>query len=324
MVTEALIIAAIVVEAWPQPATRSTIMNRTPIVVVVGSLNMDRTFRVPRIPAPGETLTASGAFSCFGGKGANQAVAAARAGAQVRMVGCVGDDDDAERYRIRLAGEGIETAAICTAAGLPTGSAFITVDDAGENAIVVHPGANHALTPGMVEEAAFSFEHADVVLLQLECPLPAVRWAAELARAAGATVILNPSPWDAALRSAGVPVDVCIVNAREARALTGCNPEGLTPASAEAAGCATLVVTRGADPTLVISSAGDVIEVAPPPVTPVDTVGAGDTFAGAFAVARAECRSLGEAVGFANRAAALSTQRPGAQDAIPTRDMILA
>lgn len=300
-------------------------MNRKPSVVVVGSLNIDRTFRVPHIPAPGETLTAGAAYSCFGGKGANQAIAAARAGAEVRMVGCVGNDDDADRYRAQLAAEGIDSTGLATAEDMATGSAFITVDDGGENAIVVHPGANHALTPAMIEAAGSVFEGADVLLLQLECPLPAVRRAGELAREAGATVILNPSPWDDAVRSAGLPVDVFIVNETEARALTGRDPAALAGDSAGAlksASCDVLIVTRGADRTLAVATAEGVIECAPPVVTPVDTVGAGDTFAGAFAVARAEGRSLREAVAFSNRAAALATQLPGAQAAIPTRDVI--
>jgi ribokinase len=293
-----------------------------PTVVVVGSLNVDHTFRVPRIPAAGETLTARSALTGFGGKGANQAVAAARAGARVRLIGCVGDDDPGEAYLAHLVAEGIDTGDMLTAAGEATGSAFITVDDEGENSIVVHPGANHALTPEMIADAAPAFADADVLLLQLECPLAAVRRAAELAREAGTTVILNPSPWDDALRGAGVPVDIYIVNETEATAIGGGKSQAIA-ASPSALGCHTIIVTRGAEPTVVVTGVGT-IQATPPAVTPVDTVGAGDTFAGAFSVAFAEGQPLSEAVAFANRAAALATTQAGAQAAIPTREQIAA
>ena len=243
------------------------------------------------------------------------------------MIGCVGDDDSADHYRRHLAAEGIDTTGIATATGSATGSAFITVDDRGENAIVVHPGANHALTPAMIEAALSSFDGADVLLLQLECPLPAVKRAAEAAREAGATVIINPSPWCDKLRDAGVPVDVFVVNENEAVSLAGRAPDELATHPAEAlaaAGCDTLVITRGTDSTLAISAENGVIDCPPPVVNPVDTVGAGDTFAGAFAVARAGGMPLREAVQFANCAGALATLQPGAQTAIPNRESILA
>jgi len=299
-------------------------MISEPTVLVVGSLNVDHTFRVRHIPAPGETLTAAEAFTCFGGKGANQAIAAVRAGACVEMIGCVGDDDSGNAYRDHLIAEGIDTNNVVATSDTATGSAFITVDDSGENAIVVHPGANRALIPEMIEAAVPAFSDADVLLLQLECPLPAVKRAAELERAAGVTVILNPSPWNEWLRGAGIPVDVFIVNETEARSLTKLDPVQLADNPADtlaAAGCDILIITRGAKPTLAISGS-ETFEATPPGVTPIDTVGAGDTFAGAFAVARAEGRPLREAVEFANHAAALATTQPGAQTAIPTRPQI--
>ncbi len=292
-----------------------------PTVLVVGSLNIDHTFRVPHIPAAGETLTATGAFTSFGGKGANQAIAAVRAGAGAEMIGCVGDDDSGNAYRDHLIAEGIDTTNIIATPDTATGSAFITVDDTGENSIVVHPGANHALTPEMIDAATPAFSAADVLLLQLECPLLTVKHAADLACDLGAMVILNPSPWDDALRDAGIPVDIYILNESEARSLTGHDPDSFDGDPADY-GCNTIIITRGARSTLAISSGGT-IEIAPPTVTPVDTVGAGDTFAGAFAVALAEGRPLREAVEFANHAAALATTQPGAQAAIPTRAQIL-
>lgn len=150
---------------------KCSVMPQRPKIVVIGSLNVDHTLRVPHIPAPGETITATAAFTCLGGKGANQALAAARAGGDVTLIGCVGEDDFGTRYIEHLRSEGIHTAAILKA-GPSTGCAFITVDDAGENSIVVSPGANHALTPIHVDEHAALIRSAAALLLQLECPLP--------------------------------------------------------------------------------------------------------------------------------------------------------
>ena len=290
-------------------------VKKAPTISVVGALNVDLTFRVPRFPVPGETLTASQAMTAFGGKGANQAVAAARAGARVRMIGCLGNDEYGERYREHLAGEGIDHAGVLAGAG-PTGAAFITVDGEGENTIVVHPGANHELTVAKMSELTDLFTESAVALLQLECPLDAVAGAAEVAKDAGATVILNPSPWDPESMERNIPIDILIVNEREAEALPlgsemGCMPQG----------CEAVIVTRGARSTWVITE-GRTQEVEPPVVTPVDTVGAGDTFAGVFALAHAEGLGLLDAVRLANAAAALATLRPGAQEAMPARGEI--
>ena len=280
-------------------------MISVPKIVVVGSLNVDHTLRVPHIPAPGETLTSSSMLTCFGGKGANQAVAAARAGGAVSMIGCVGVDDFGTRYIEALKAEGIDTSGILRSE-TPTGSAFIAVDDCGENSIIVNPGANHAITPEDLEKHAHLIRRTDVLLLQLECPLPVVRRAAEIAREAGVRVILNPSPLGEAFLAERFEVDVLIVNEGEA--------EQITPnRELSEAMCRHLIITRGADATLSISEAG-VAEIQPPNVVPVDTVGAGDTFAGAFAV-------MGD-IAFANAAGALATLKSGAQPSIPTRDEI--
>lgn len=278
-----------------------------PSIVVVGSLNVDHTLRVPRIPAPGETLTSSSMLTCFGGKGANQAVAAARAGGRVTMIGCVGMDDFGTRYIEALKAEGIDTSGI-SRSETPTGSAFIAVDDAGENSIIVNPGANHTITPADIENQAERIRAADALLLQLECPLPVVRRAAEIAREAGVKVILNPSPLSEAFLVDRFDVDVLIVNEGEATKIT---PDR----DLKQARCAQLIITRGAESTLSLTDAG-VSEFAPPKVTPVDTVGAGDTFAGAFAVSND--------IAFANAAGALATLKAGAQPSIPTRREIEA
>jgi ribokinase len=285
--------------------------EKRPRIVVVGSLNVDHTLRVPHIPAPGETLAASGMLTCFGGKGANQAVAAARAGGAVSIIGCVGLDDFGARYLEALESEGIDTTGVLRSA-MPTGSAFIAVDDHGENSIIVNAGANHAITPEDVEKHAGLIRGADALLLQLECPLAVVQRAAEIARDAGVRVVLNPSPLSAAYLAARFAVDVLIVNEEKAKRIT-------PNRNLREAMCRHLIITRGAESTLSITEDG-VTEIAPPKVTPVDTVGAGDTFAGAFAVASSEGRE--DAICFANAAGALATLKEGAQPAIPTRGEI--
>jgi ribokinase len=290
-----------------------TVMEKTlPKVVVVGSLNIDYTLRVPRIPAPGETLTARSMFSCLGGKGANQAIAAARAGARAALIGCVGEDESGTRYIEALKKEGIDTRGM-QRSSTPTGVAFIVVDDAGENSIIVNPGANHEVTKAQVERHAALIREADALLLQLECPLSVVRLAAEIARAAGVRVILNPSPLTEAFLADPFEVDVLIVNEGEAKKMAPnrCLREAKSRQ---------LVITRGAESTLHVTEGG-LVEYVPPGVLPVDTVGAGDAFAGAFAVASSEGQA--HAVRFANAAGALATQKAGAQPSIPWREAIV-
>jgi len=287
-------------------------MQPQPRIVVVGSLNVDYTLRVPRIPEPGETLTASLMLTCFGGKGANQAVAAARAGSSVSLIGCVGKDEAGRRYVEALQSEGIDTSGILSS-DLPTGSAFIAVDDAGENTIIVNPGANHFMDDAHLESHAHLIRSADALLLQLECPLGVVRRAASIARAAGVPVILNPSPLLDAYLSEHIEADVLIVNEIEAARVSPGHDLRL-------ASCSELIITRGGAPTLHVTAAGTT-EHPPPQVQPVDTVGAGDAFAGAYAVALA--MRMSEAIAFANAAGALATLSPGAQPSLPMRSQIL-
>jgi ribokinase len=297
-----------------------------PNIVVVGSLNVDHTLRVPHLPVPGETLTASSAFTCFGGKGANQAIAAARAGAQVVLIGATGKDDYGARYLEYLQQEAIDTRCL-HASNIPTGAAFIAVDDRGENTIMVHPGANHDLLPAHIESHASIISAADVLLLQLECPLATVKQAAELARNAGVRVLVNPSPWSEAFVQAGIHADVLIVNETEVERLLSLDLEHALQQPEEVlmrARCQVLVVTRGARSTLTMSKEDGLLEVDVLPLTPIDTVGAGDSFAGALAVALGEGQSLVNAIRFANVAGALATQQAGAQAAIPKREQILA
>ena len=291
-------------------------MSKVSWISVVGSLNVDLTFRVPSFPAPGETLIAAEAVTSLGGKGGNQAIAAKRAGAEVRMIGCLGNDDQARQYRVRLGEEGIDCSGVMRTE-VRTGVASIALNDEGENTIIVHPGANLQLTPAKVEELENLFKGSAVTLLQLECPVESVVKAAQLARNAGSLVVLNPSPWNPKVFEGDIPFDILILNEGEAEAMSS---EGL--AHFLQRGDRTGIVTRGALPTRVFTG-GEMQEIAPPEISPVDTVGAGDTFAGVFAASLAEGREVLDSVRMANSAAALATLQQGAQEAIPYRDAIV-
>ena len=291
-------------------------MSKASWISVVGSLNVDLTFRVPSFPAPGETLIAAEVVTSFGGKGGNQAVAAKRAGGEVRMIGCLGDDEQAGQYRKRLGKEGIDCTGVMRTEGR-TGVASIALNDEGENTIIVHPGANLQLTPAKVEELENLFKGSAVTLLQLECPIESVVKAAQLARNAGSLVVLNPSPWNPKVFESDIPCDILILNEGGAEVMSsGALAHFLQR------GDRTGIVTRGALPTRVFTG-GKMEEVAPPEISPVDTVGAGDTFAGVLAASLAEGRDVLNSVRMANSAAALATLQQGAQEAIPHRDAIV-
>jgi ribokinase len=248
---------------------------------------------------------------------------AARAGADVSLIGCIGEDEHGRRYLEHLKREDIQTEILLTR-DAPTGSAFIAVDDRGENSIIVHPGANALLTIEHIDRCAPVLKRADAVLLQLECPLPAVARAAAIALAAGRRVIVNPSPFAPEAPELLRGADVWIVNGSEFHGLretAGTGPLSVNDALLESLACTTLVVTNGGDATLLVTK-GEKASIPPPRVTPVDTVGAGDTFAGAFAVFLCESRPLEESVQLANIAGALATLKPGAQASIPSRALI--
>lgn len=297
--------------------------RQRPRIAVAGSLNVDFTFRLRRIPNSGETLSASSMEVHLGGKGANQAVAAARAGAEVSLIGCIGDDEHGIRYRKLLRHEGVETDQLLRVEGA-TGVAFIAVDERGDNSIIVHPGANARLSIEHIECCAPALTGADALLLQLECPLPAVARAAALAKEAGVRVIVNPSPFRAEAVPALRGADIWIVNQSEFNALREtldveryAGEEELR----ERLGCRALVITKGGDATVLLTEGGRTL-LPPPLVTPIDTVGAGDAFAGALAVFLSESRPLEESVRLANVAGALATLQPGAQSSIPHRSLI--
>ena len=291
-------------------------------VLVVGSLNMDLRIRTPRLPAPGETLTGSGFDTDGGGKGANQAVAAARQGARVAMLGAVGQDAHGAALLAALQADGIDTHAVERIAGTPSGTAAILLMPDGENSIVVIPGANHALTPERVRAQADRLRQARVVVAQLECPLDAVAEALAIAREAGAVTVLNAAPVQPLGEALLGQLDWLVVNEIEAAALAGMPVPGPAEARAVAEqlrrrGPRQVLVTLGAE-GLVLAGPEGTLALPAPRVQAVDTTGAGDTVVGALAAALAAGRPLREALTRAQAAAALAVTRLGTQSAMPT------
>ncbi len=289
-------------------------------VAVVGSLNVDYIASVEELPAPGETIAAAGFIRRFGGKGANQAVAAARQGARVALIGCVGDDDDGTAYRRRLTAEHISRAGISAAKAFPTGVALIAVDKKAENMIVVSAGANGALSPLLIRACKAQIASARILLLQFEVPMPAVIEAIRVANRGNVPVVLNPSPLREGFPWGRCAIDTLVVNSGEARAIFGLSLKTRATLRRRLARwqIQRLVITRGAKPTNNFDAAGRT-EIPTLSVKPVDTVGAGDAFAGAYAARRAEGLDVVTAIRYANCAGALATLKTGAQEAIPNR-----
>lgn len=292
-------------------------------LVVVGSVNTDLVLRVARLPRAGETVPGSDFRSLPGGKGANQAVAAARQAARVAFVGCVGDDDFGHGARSLLEAEQISTAHVHTIAGASTGVAMILVESSGQNCIALDAGANAALSIAMVDAAAALIQDAAMLICQLESPLPAVQRAVALAHAAAVPVLLNPAPAQPLPGDLLAQVTWLVPNETEAAALAGMNLEGAfdpveVATRLRSLGPAHVIVTLGAGGVLVAS--GDAPTHHPAPrVRAVDTTGAGDTFIGALAAELCAGSTLHDAVAHGQRAAAFSVTRKGAIDAMPTR-----
>jgi ribokinase len=301
---------------------------------VLGSFMMDMTVRAPRRPEPGETLVGSSFAMFLGGKGFNQAVAAARSGAATSIVGRVGDDAFGRQFLDCLVAEGIDAGHVERDPVEGTGVGAPLVDDRGENSIVIVPRANTRVSVADVERAAPLITAADVLLLQLELPLDTVVAAAGLARLAGVTVVLNPAPAvDRVDRFAGL-VDLLVPNRVEAAGLTRCAP-GAEPSTMAAAlharTGATVVVTLGAEGVLLLDPAGreagrgTVLEAVPAhPVAVVDSTGAGDAFCGALGARLAAGDGPSAAVAYANAAAGLAVTRAGAEPSIPTAAEVAA
>lgn len=293
-------------------------------VVVVGSLNMDLIVRAPRLPVGGETLAGHGFFTAAGGKGANQAVAAARLGARVAMVGCVGDDAYGSELCDGLQAEGIDCRGVDVVADVPTGIASILVDDAGQNAIVIVAGGNGEMSPERVERHEALLANAEVVIAQLEVPAATVEATLSHAHALGRTVILNPAPAVGPLPAHWYGlVDYLIPNESEAALLTGLpvdSPETALRAAHRLleAGARHVLITLGRQGVL-YADATRHLHVPVTPVVAVDTTAAGDTFVGGFAAGLAEGMRLEAAIALGQQAAALAVTRPGAQPSIPHR-----
>ena len=297
-------------------------------IVVLGSVNMDLVLRCERLPAAGETLAGRDFRSVPGGKGANQAVAAARlAGAHERgvsFIGCVGDDAFGHSARAALAQEGINVQHLHMLAGEATGVAMIFVDDAGRNCIGLSAGANAALTTAHVDAAEALIATAAMLVCQLESPLPVVQHAITLAHRAGVPVLLNPAPAQALPADLARQVTWLLPNESEAAILAGLagTAQGADIAASASRlnqqGFERVIVTLGERGAAVASAIG-VQRFAAQPAQAIDTTGAGDTFAAAFAVATSEGKTVVEAIAFAQRAAAISVTRHGAMASMPTR-----
>ncbi|MGW5637794.1 ribokinase [Streptomyces sp. NPDC003832] len=290
-------------------------------IAVLGSTNMDLVAFVEKAPQRGETVTGREFRTIPGGKGANQAVAAARAGATVSMIGAIGNDSFGARLRSTLEHSGVETDHLRTTEG-SSGTAHIVVDDHGGNAIVVIPGANGTvdhLVPG--DEGLIA--SADALLLQLEIPLAAVLAGAQAARAHGVRTILTPAPAQPLPPELLAATDLLLPNEHEAAALTGrTDPRSAALALLERV--PQVVVTLGAEGSLYATREAEPVTVPAPRVTATDTTGAGDTFAGTLAVAITEGRPMPDALVWAAAAASLSVQRAGASESMPYRPEIEA
>jgi ribokinase len=295
-----------------------------PKVVVVGSLNVDYIASVATLPAPGQTVAASGLIRRFGGKGANQAVAASRQGAKVLLAGCVGADNEGRAYCARLRHEGIDISALRQIDNVFTGTALIAVDRTGENLIIVAPGANGHVRADTLPLSRLLTRKPAAVLLQFEVPMPAVEAVIRFANRADIPVVLNPSPLREGFSWGRCSLDTLIVNEGEAEAIfrqaPGTMAKNLSRWRKTLAEYRInhLIVTRGAQWTLCLT-ATEFLKAPTLKVKPVDTVGAGDAFAGAFVALQAEGLELAMAIRLANCAGALTTLKPGAQEAIPNR-----
>jgi len=293
-------------------------------VCVVGSFMMDLVVRATRRPHAGETVIGSSFETFLGGKGFNQAVAAARSGASTAMVGTLGADDFGAQFRACLDREGIDASGVRATSEIGTGVGLPLVEDGGENSIVVVPRANHDLTPLGLRDMASVIEQSAIVLLQLELPVDVVVEAARIARRAGCTVVLNPAPAVSLLDAFSGLFDYVVPNMSEASQLTGvaCDGEGAARAARAIladTGARGVVLTLGSQGALVASD-GTIDLLDGHTVECIDTVGAGDAFCGAVAARLASGADLASAVAYGNAAGALAVTTAGAEPSMPRRD----
>ena len=294
-------------------------------VVVVGSANVDLVVRAPRHPVPGETLLGTGFATHAGGKGANQAVAAARAGARTVLIGRMGHDGGADVLRSALTAAGVDISAVGTCRHDPTGTAVITVADSGENTIVVVPGANALLRTEHVDDAigAGLFDDVRVVIAQLEVSLDVVRHGFAIAKRRGAITMLNAAPMTELSPELLAVTDVLVVNETELEQLTGSSSASFDDARWSTLGAvSSVVLTLGGDGAVVLRRTHVAVTTPGHRVKVVDTTAAGDTFCGFLAASLADGESLDAGVIRANAAAALACTKAGAQPSIPTADEV--
>ncbi|WP_395302671.1 ribokinase [Enterobacter mori] len=295
-------------------------------LVVLGSINADHILNLETFPTPGETVTGSQYQVAFGGKGANQAVAAGRSGANIAFIACTGDDDTGERVRKQLASDNIDVAPVSVVEGESTGVALIFVNAEGENVIGIHAGANAALTTERVEAQRAIISGADALLMQLESPVESVLAAAKIAHENHTTVVLNPAPARVLSDELLALVDIITPNETEAEKLTGIRVENDGDAARAAGalhdkGIGTVIITLGSRGVWV-SANGEGRRVPGFKVKAIDTIAAGDTFNGALVTALLEGRAMDEAIRFAHAAAAIAVTRKGAQPSVPWRKEI--
>ncbi|AGB80364.1 ribokinase [Enterobacteriaceae bacterium strain FGI 57] len=295
-------------------------------LVVLGSINADHILNLESFPTPGETVTGNQYQVAFGGKGANQSVAAGRSGADIAFIACTGDDDVGERVRQQLANDRIDVAPVSVIPGESTGVALIFVNGEGENVIGIHAGANAALSPALVEAQKTRIAQADALLMQLESPLESVLLAAKIAHQHQTQVILNPAPARELSDELLALVDIITPNETEAEKLTGIRVENDDDAAQaaqalHAKGIDTVIITLGSRGVWA-SVKGEGQRVAGFKVQAIDTIAAGDTFNGALITALLEEKPLNEAIRFAHAAAAIAVTRKGAQPSVPWREEI--
>lgn len=296
-------------------------------IIVIGSMNMDMVVKTGHIPQPGETVLGGSFFMNPGGKGANQAVAVARLGGEVNFIGKMGDDIFGKQSVQLFDEEGVNTDGILSDSDSPSGIALITVDERGENSIVVAPGANAHLEPDDVRQKLDNYPDVSIFLIQLEIPMHTVEFAARYAREKGIRVIVNPAPANTAVEELFSSIDILTPNVKEAEMLSGITITG-TESAREAAlrlrsrGIGKVIITLGKDGAVLLDDS-EFHHIPAPRVETVDSTAAGDVFNGALAVAVSEGRPLKDAVSFACQAAALSVTRMGAQSSIPFRNELL-
>ncbi|MBE3514129.1 ribokinase [Enterobacter cloacae complex sp. I2] len=295
-------------------------------LVVLGSINADHILNLETFPTPGETVTGNQYQVAFGGKGANQAVAAGRSGANIAFIACTGDDDTGERVRNQLASDNIDTAPVSIVEGESTGVALIFVNAEGENVIGIHAGANAALTTERVEAQRGIIAGAEALLMQLESPVKSVLAAAKIAHENHTTVVLNPAPARVLSDELLALVDIITPNETEAEKLTGIRVENDDDAARAARalhekGIGTVIITLGSRGVWA-SVNGEGRRVPGFKVKAIDTIAAGDTFNGALVTALLEGKAMDDAIRFAHAAAAIAVTRKGAQPSVPWRKEI--